>query len=450
MRRAKWRAGCREMDWALILVLMLGGLAVLLLMGMPVAFAFITVTTVGAYHVLGGERGILQLARNSAQSVANFQLAPIPLFILMGEILFQTGVAHRAIDAIERVVTRIPGRMSVVTIFGGTIFAALSGSTVANTAMLGSTLLPGMLKRGYHPSMAMGPIMASGAIAMLIPPSALAVLVGSLAGISIAGLLIAGVIPALLLAVLFVVYVVGRSILDPSVAPPEVLEQMSLKERWTPFVIYVLPLSVLFLVVIGSLLLGIATPTESAALGSLTAVAIGAAYRSLSWAKLGRALMETLKLSVMILFIIAASQTFAQVLSFSGATNGLINAINSFDPTPLMVLLGMIAILLFLGCFIDQVSMLMVTVPVFVPLAQAMQINELILGVVYLLTMEIGLLTPPFGLLLFVMRGVAPPEIRMRDIYAAVTPFLLIKFFVLGLVVWLPALGTWLPGLMGR
>ena len=438
------------MDWVLVLTLMLGGLAVLLLMGMPVAFAFIAVTTVGAYHVLGGERGILQLARNSAQSVANFQLAPIPLFILMGEILFQTGVAHRAIDAIERVVTRIPGRMSVVTIFGGTIFAALSGSTIANTAMLGSTLLPGMLKRGYHPSMAMGPIMASGAIAMLIPPSALAVLVGSLAGISIAGLLIAGVIPALLLAGLFVAYVVGRSILDPTVAPPDTLEQMTLKERWTPFVLYVLPLSVLFLVVIGSLLMGIATPTESAALGSLTAVLIGAAYRSLSWGKLGRALMETLKLSVMILFIIAASQTFAQVLSFSGATSGLIRTINSFDPTPLMVLLGMIAILLFLGCFIDQVSMLMVTVPIFVPLAQAMGINELVLGVVYLLTMEIGLLTPPFGLLLFVMRGVAPPEIRMRQIYAAVTPFLLIKLFVLGLIVWVPELGTWLPGLMGR
>jgi tripartite ATP-independent transporter DctM subunit len=438
------------MDWVLVLTLMLGGLAVLLLMGMPVAFAFIAVTTVGAYHVLGGERGILQLARNSAQSVANFQLAPIPLFILMGEILFQTGVAHRAIDAIERVVTRIPGRMSVVTIFGGTIFAALSGSTIANTAMLGSTLLPGMLKRGYHPSMAMGPIMASGAIAMLIPPSALAVLVGSLAGISIAGLLIAGVIPALLLAGLFVAYVVGRSILDPTVAPPDTLEQMTLKERWTPFVLYVLPLSVLFLVVIGSLLMGIATPTESAALGSLTAVLIGAAYRSLGWDKLGRALMETLKLSVMILFIIAASQTFAQVLSFSGATSGLIRTINSFDPTPLMVLLGMIAILLFLGCFIDQVSMLMVTVPIFVPLAQAMGINELVLGVVYLLTMEIGLLTPPFGLLLFVMRGVAPPEIRMRQIYAAVTPFLLIKLFVLGLIVWVPELGTWLPGLMGR
>jgi len=432
------------------LTLLLGGLAVLLLTGLPVASAFIAVTTVGAYFVLGGDRGILQLARNSAQSVANFQLAPIPLFILMGEILFQTGVAHRAIDAIERVVTRIPGRMSVVTIFGGTIFAALSGSTIANTAMLGGTLLPGMLKRGYHPSMAMGPIMASGAIAMLIPPSALAVLVGSLAGISIAGLLIAGVLPALLLAVLFVVYVVGRSVLDPKVAPPDVYEEMTLRERWTPFAIYVLPLSVLFAVVIGSLLAGIATPTESAALGSITAVIIGAAYRALSWEKMGRALMETLKLSVMILFIIAASQTFAQVLSFSVAAEALIKKINADDPTPLMVLLGMIAILLFLGCFIDQVSMLMVTVPVFVPLAGAMEINELTLGVVYLLTMEIGLLTPPFGLLLFVMRGVAPPEIRMPQIYASVMPFLLIKLFVLALIVWLPGIGTWLPGLMGR
>ncbi|TMM54391.1 TRAP transporter large permease [Sulfitobacter sabulilitoris] len=438
------------MDWVVSLSLMLGALGVLLLMGLPVAFAFIAVTTVGAYTVLGGDRGVLQLARNSAQSIANFQLAPIPLFILMGELLFQTGVAHRAIDAIERVVTRIPGRMSVVTIFGGTIFAALSGSTIANTAMLGSTLLPGMLKRGYHPSMAMGPIMASGAIAMLIPPSALAVLVGSLAGISISGLLIAGVIPALMLAVLFVVYVVGRSLLDPAVAPPEDLRQMSLRERWTPFVIYVLPLSVLFAVVIGSLLAGLATPTESAALGSVTALLIGAGYRALSLEKIARALVETLKLSVMILFIIAASQTFAQVLSFSGATGGLIRAINAVDPTPLMVLLGMIAILLFLGCFIDQVSMLMVTVPVFVPLADAMGINDLVLGVVYLLTMEIGLLTPPFGLLLFVMRGVAPPDIGMRQIYAAVMPFLLIKLFVLAMIVWQPALGTWLPGLMAR
>jgi len=428
---------------------MMGGLAGLLLLGMPVAFAFLSVTAAGAWEVLGGERGLMQLTRNATATLANFQLAPIPLFILMGEILFQTGVAHKAIDAIDRVVTRVPGRLSVVTVFGGTIFAALSGSTIANTAMLGSTLLPQMLRKGYAPSMAMGPIMASGAIAMLIPPSALAVLVGSLAGISIAGLLVAGILPALLLSALFVGWIVVRAVRHPALAPADMPAAMTLAERWRPFLVYVAPLSALFAVVIGSLLLGFATPTESAALGSVAALAVGAAYRSLSRARLIRALMETVKLSVMILFIIAASQTFAQVLSFSGATSGLIGVIESYELGRLQILLGMIALLLLLGCFVDQVSMLMVTVPIFVPLADTAAIDPLILGVVYLLTMEIGLLTPPFGLLLFVMRGVAPPEIGMRAIYAAVLPFLVMKLVVLAMIVRWPAIGTWLPSLLG-
>ena len=438
------------MEWPTILLLMLGALTGLLLIGLPVAFAFIAVNIVGAWFVLGGENGLVQMTRNAAVSITNFQLAPIPLFILMGEILFHTKVANRAIDAIERVVTRLPGRMSLVTVFGGTVFSALSGSTIANTAMLGSTLLPEMLRRGYHPTMAMGPIMASGAIAMLIPPSALAVLLGSLAGMSIAGLLIAGVIPALILASLFCVYIVARCLANPELAPPYPLPDLTLWERWRPFLIYVVPLSGLFAVVIGSLLSGVATPSESAALGCVAAVVAAAAYRSLHWRGLVDAFAGTVKISIMILFIIAASQTFSQILAFSGATGGLIRLIGQFELTPLQILLGMILILLFLGCFIDQVSMLMVTVPIFVPLAKAVGIESLVLGVVYLLTMEIGLLTPPFGLLLFVMRGVAPAEISMRQIYAAVTPFLAIKLFVLGLVVLVPGLGTWLPSLMGR
>ena len=436
------------MEWQTLLVLMLGGLGALLLMGLPVAFSFLVVTIFGAFTVLGGERGLVQLARNATQAVTNFQLAPIPLFILMGEILFQTGVAHKAIDAVDRVVTRIPGRLSVVTVFGGTIFAALSGSTIANTAMLGSTLLPGMLKKGYAPTMAMGPIMASGAIAMLIPPSALAVLVGSLAGISIAGLLLAGVLPALLLATLFVGWIVLRSVSAPHLAPPEDQTPMTTGERWRPFLIYVLPLGSIFVVVIGSLLAGLATPTESAALGCVAAVLLGALYRAMDWPRMRKALMETVKLSVMILFIIMTSQTFAQVLSFSGATNGVIRVIEGYELGPLGVLLGMIVILLLLGCFIDQVSMLMVTVPIFVPLANAAGIDPMILGVVYLLTMEIGLLTPPFGLLLFVMRGVAPPAIGIRTIYAAALPYVIMKLMVLGIIVWWPAIATWLPALL--
>ncbi len=368
----------------------------------------------------------------------------------MGEILFQTRVAHSAIDAVERVVTRIPGRLSIVTVFAGTIFAALSGSTIANTAMLGSTLLPSMLKRGYHPTLALGPIMASGAIAMLIPPSALAVLVGSLAGISIAGLLVAGIVPALILSLAFVAIIVVSALLRPELAPQDELPPMSAWERWKPFVTHVLPLSGIFVVVIGSLLAGLATPTESAALGCIAAVAAGAGYRSLSLKNLSVAVMETVKLSVMILFIIAASQTFSQILSFSGATNGLINLIQTMELSSLQILIGMILILLFLGCFVDQVSMLMVTIPVFVPLARAVGIDDLILGVMYLLTMEIALLTPPFGLLLFVMQGVSPSWIKMRHIYVAVTPFVITKLIVLILVLAFPALGTWLPAQLGR
>ncbi len=437
------------MDWVLPLGLMLGGLGTLLILGVPVAFAFLAVTLVGAWEVMGGERGLVQLTRSSAQSIANFQLAPIPLFILMGELLFQSGVARRAVDAIEHTVVRIPGRLSVVTVLGGTIFAALSGSTIANTAMLGSTLLPRMLAKGYRPAMAMGPIMASGAIAMLIPPSALAVLVGSLTGISIAGLMIAGVVPALLLAALFVTYIVVRCTLSPALAPlDDSGRSMTLAERWRPFLLNVVPLSLLFVVVIGSLLLGLATPTESAALGCVAALCASAAYGSLTLAGVGRALMETVKLAVMILFIIAASQTFSQVLSFSGATSGLVETIAEYRLTPPVMLCIVVAVLLFLGCFIDQVSMLMVTVPVFVPLAAAAGIDPLVLGVVYLLTMEIALLTPPFGLLLFVMRGVAPAGITMRQIYGAVGPFLAIKFLVLALLMTAPGLGTWLPGQM--
>jgi tripartite ATP-independent transporter DctM subunit len=283
---------------------------------------------------------------------------------------------------------------------------------------------------------------------MLIPPSALAVLVGSLAGISIAGLLLAGVLPALLLALLFVGWIVFRAVSAPHLAPPEDSTPMTLGERWRPFLIYVLPLGSIFVVVIGSLMAGFATPTESAALGCVASVVLGFVYRAMDWARMRKALLETVKLSVMILFIIMTSQTFAQVLSFSGATNGVIRVIEGYELGPLGVLMGMIVLLLLLGCFIDQVSMLMVTVPIFVPLANAAGIDPMILGVVYLLTMEIGLLTPPFGLLLFVMRGVAPPEIGIKTIYAAAMPYVIMKLLVLGVIVFWPPIATWLPTLL--
>ncbi|HLS51244.1 MAG TPA: TRAP transporter large permease subunit, partial [Burkholderiaceae bacterium] len=410
------------MDWTTALLLLTGSLVVLLALGLPVALTFFGVNILGAIVFMHGEIGLNQMTRNVVTAITNYNLAPIPLFILMGEILLHSGVAIKAIDAIDRLISRVPGRMAVVSVTAGTVFSALSGSSIANTAMLGRSLMPMMLDRGYHPTLSMGPIMAAGAIAMLIPPSALAVLVGSLAGMSISRLLLAGITPALIMSAFFVAYIVIRAKRRPQDAPPDEHIQRSLKERWMPFVIYVLPLSGILFVVVGSLVLGWATPTESAGLGVIASFIATICYRCLNWEVLKKTLAETSKTSTMILFIIMASTTFSQILSFSGATNGIVSVVSAVGAEPLWILVMMGLVLLVLGSFVDQASMVMITVPIFIPIAKAVGIDPLWLGVIYLITMEMSFLTPPFGLLLFVMKGIAPPSIRISTVYRAAAP----------------------------
>ncbi len=438
------------MEWTTALALLLGLLVFLMAMGLPVAFAFIGVNIFGAYVFLGGEAGLMQFMRNMTASLTNFALVPIPLFILVGEILFQTGLAFAAVEATNRLIARVPGRLSVVTVSAGTLFATLSGSSVANTAMLGSTLLPEMLRRGYHPTLAMGPIMAVGGIAMLIPPSALAVLLGSLAGVSISQLLIAGIIPGFLMAAAFLAYIVIRCALNPALAPepPQMPQRLSVWERIRPFLTQVVPLLSIFVVMIAAMLMGIASPTEAAALGCAAALLVAALYRKLSVAALRTALLETAKLSAMILFIIVASTTFSQILSFSGATRGLLRVVQGVEISPLLVVLVMLGILLLLGAFMDQISMIMVTLPFFLPLIAHFSIDPLWFAVLMLICMEIGFITPPFGLLVFVMRGVAPSDISLGQIYRAAAPFLGLQLLILALLIQRPELATWLPGLI--
>src|SRR5712692_6105133 len=235
------------MSWIEGSILLFGGLVAVMGLGLPVAFAFLALNLIGAMLFLGGEPGLVQLARNAVQSIASFSLTPIPFFVLMGEVLFHTGVALKAIDAFALVIRRVPARLSVIAIVAGTVFSAISGSTIATTALLGSLLLPTMLARGYHPRMAMGPIMGIGGVDMLIPPSALAVLLGSLAGISISGLLIGGIVPGLILSALFVGYILLRATLDPTLAPQEDLATGAAGlSRWMPFLVHVLPLVLIF------------------------------------------------------------------------------------------------------------------------------------------------------------------------------------------------------------
>ena len=438
------------MDWYYILLILIGGLVFFMLLGLPVVFAFFTVNLIGAFFFMGGLEGIIQLVKNAVYSVQSFTLLPIPLFIFMGEIMFHTGIASRAIDAVDKLIAKVPGRLSLVAIVGGTIFSSLSGSTIANTAILGSTLLPDMYKRGYSPSISIGPIVATGGIAMLIPPSALAVLLGSIAQIPIGDLLVASIIPALILASMFFAYVIIRCKINPEIAPSYDISDMTLSERFMPFVKYVLPLMGIFIVVVGSIIGGVATPTESAALGALATLVAAAAYGKLSWLNFVVSTTQTLRFTVMTLFIICGSITFSQILAFSEATTGLSSLVVDSNMQPIAILIGMLLILMFLGCFMDQVSMMMITIPIFMPLVEQLGFNVIWFGVLMLLVLEISLATPPFGLLLFVVKGAAPENTTMQEIIFSVLPFILLAMILAAFLIAVPEITLILPNLISR
>jgi tripartite ATP-independent transporter DctM subunit len=433
------------MSWDAAAWLMLGGSTLLLFLGLPVAFSFLVINLLGAWLFLGGEIGLVQLARNSVSSVASFSLTPIPLFILMGEVLFHTGLAVKVIEGVEHLIRQVPGRLAVVAVVAGTVFSAISGSTIATTAMLGSLMLPVMLARGYHPTMATGPLMAIGAVDMLIPPSALTVLLGSLSGISISKLLIGGVMPGLILSVAFVIYIMARVKMNPALAPTAGFTEHHGWDKWRPFVQYVIPLVSIFVVVVASMSAGWATPTESAAIGALFTMVLAALYRSLTVKALAAALRGTAAISGMILFIIVGATTFSQILSFSGASSGLVEMIVGFGLSPLAVIAAMLLLLIFLGLFVEQVSMMLITLPIYMPLVQKFGVDPVWFGVLFLICMQLGLLLPPHGLLLMTMKGVAPPQVRMAHIFQAVLPYIAMSLLLLALVFFVPAVAVWLP-----
>ena len=438
-----------SISWQMASVLLLGGSMLLLFIGLPVAFSFIAINIVGALIFLGGDAGLNQMVRNSAVAVLNFSLTPIPLFVLMGEVLFHTGLALKVIDGIERLVRQIPGRLAVIGVVAGTVFSAISGSTIATTAMLGSLMLPVMLARGYSPVLATGPLMAIGAVDMLIPPSALTVLLGSLSGISISKLLIGGVVPGLILSAAFVGYIVVRVKLNPKLAPAAAIEERQGWAKYELLVLYVLPLVAIFVVVIGAMSGGFATPTESAALGAIATLALAALYGALNPRALFDALRGTVMISAMILFIILGATTFSQILSFSGASEGIVSTVLGRGLSATAILTGMMGLLIFLGIFVDQVSMMLITLPVFMPIIQRLDVDLIWFGVLYLICMQLGLLLPPHGLLLMTMKGVAPPQVTMGHIFRAVVPYILMSLVLLMIVAAFPAIAVWLPRAIG-
>jgi len=447
------------MEWYWALASLLGAILLLMALGMPVGVAFLGVNVVAAVHYFGGSgpfsvrvvNGIGTLAGNAFESMANFAIVPIPMFLLMGELFFHTGLATRMFNAVDKLMGKIPARLSFVTVAGGTAFATLSGSSMGSTALLGTLMVPEMTRRKYKKSMSIGPILGTGGLAMLIPPSALAVLLGTLAKIDIGRLLVAGITPGLILAAMYTILIYMRARLDPSAAPVYEIESIPTRAKLRLFALDVLPMVSVVGMVIVLIMGGIATPSESAAFGGLAVVILAFVYRCFSWRAMWKSLEGATRVTVMALLILFGSQTFSQILAFSGGSAGLINWVTGFDVEPVTMLLLMFGILLILGMFMDQLAMMLLTVPIFFPIVATLdfglplEMKMIWFGVIMLLALEISFTTPPFGLLLFVMQGVAPPGTTFGEISRAAVPFMACAMLLVALIIAFPGIVTWLP-----
>jgi tripartite ATP-independent transporter DctM subunit len=436
------------MEWWVIFLGFCAVLMAALLSGIPVAFAFIFVNILGVYFFMGGTAGWYSLIHSLRSSVGIFTLIPIPLFILMGEVLFFSGIASRILDVFDMWLARLPGRLSLVAVGSGTLFAAMSGSSLSTTAMLASLLAPDMMKRGYNTRMILGPIMGGGLLAVIIPPSILAVIFASIGGIDVGKLLIAGVVPGLVLSFLFCCYIIGACLYNPSLVPRITVTPMPLSKKLLSIVQAVLPAAIIIFLVLGTIFAGVCTPTEASALGALGCYILAAAYKKLNWGLIKASVASCVRTTVMILIIVTGSIAFSQVLAFTGATRGLCELAGALPIAPVFVLIAMIIVLLFLGCWIDQISMIMIAVPIFIPIAKFFEFELIWVGILLLLSIELGLITPPFGMSFFVVKGSVPADITMEEIYRSGLPFVLLGLVVIALILVFPSLANWLPGFM--
>lgn len=412
-------------------------------MGMPVALSFFAVIIVGAPMMWGLGPGMAQFINSIADSLMNFSLLPIPLYILMGEVIFHSQLAPDMIDALDKWIGRLPGRLSLMTVGAGTLFATLTGTSIASTAMLGKSLVPEMEKRGYQTSMSVGPILGSGGLAIMIPPSTLAVLMCAVGDISVGKTLLAITVPGVVMAGLYAGYIIIRCVFNPSLAPAYSVEHCPLLEKLIAFAKYILPVGFIIFMVVGVIYAGIATPTEAAGTGALGCFLLSLFHGRLNYDVIKKTMIGTVRVTAMVYLIVAGSDLFSQMLAYSGAVGGLSEFALRFPEHKVLLFIAMQAVVFLLGMFMNSLSIMMITLPIFMPIIQILGFNPVWFGVMYLINIETGSLTPPFGMALFVMKGVAPEETKMADIWLAAVPYILVNLFAIGLIYVFPRIALW-------
>lgn len=431
----------------MILILMFGGLTMFMLTGLPIAFVLgglsliftVTLWNPGAVIVL-----VLQIY----DTMKSEALLAIPLFILMACILQRSGVIEELYRAMEIWFGRLRGGLAIGTVIICVIMAAMTGVVGAAVTAMGILALPEMLRRGYKPELALGTICASGTLGILIPPSVLTIVYAVTAQVSIGQMLIAGIVPGIILALLYITYIVVVSWLKPEWVPLDTSQpRASFREKLVALKSLVFP-SLLIVMILGSIFFGVATPTESASVGVAGALVPAVLRRRLNLEMLRSAGVDALKATSMILWITLGAKAYVAIFTGLGGADTLLNFIQNLEVNRWVVLAMMMLLLVFLGTVLDELGIILLTVPVFLPIVRMLGFDEIWFGVLYAITIQMGYISPPFGYTLFYIKGTLPPHITMGAVYKGILPFFLLQFVGLLLCTLLPDLITFLPRMM--
>ncbi|MFN3132819.1 MULTISPECIES: TRAP transporter large permease [unclassified Roseibium] len=442
-------------EW--LTLIMFGSLLVLLMAGLPLAFVTGGLACVFLF-ILGDERALNIVPSRIFPLMTNYQLSAIPLFIFMASMLERAGIINDMFDVIYKVLGGVKGGLAAATIIASTVLAAMVGVIGAAVVTMGIIALPAMLKRHYDPKIAMGSIMAGGTLGILIPPSILAIIYAVVAEQSVGELFIGAVVPGLLLSGMYILYVIISCTISPQKGPPiPEEERIPFKEKMRLMSGMSAPIA-LIAIVLGVIFTGVATPVEAAGIGTFGAIIVAAIHRNLDWQTLREASLTTLKASAMVIWIMFGATIFVGLYVLEGGQQFVQGALEATGLGPWGILILMQVVLVILGMFLDWVGILLLCVPIFVPIVKALGAaafgldnpDDLVLwfGVLYLVNMQMSFLSPPFGYALFYLRGVAPPDIPMTDIFKSALPFLALQIIGLVLCMMFPGIITWLPNLV--
>lgn len=436
------------MEWPILLLIFFGAIVVLLMTGLPIAFVFMLVTMGGALTLWGGAAGMELVVLNMQVAVSSFTLLAIVEFTLMGMVIFHSGMGATMLRVLGDWLGGVPGRLSILGIAFATLFATMSGSSLAASTVMATVLCPEMERQGYKKPMSLGPILGGGGLAMMIPPSGLAIVLAAIAKISVIKILIGAAIPGLMLAALYLIYIITRAAIQKDLAPAYFVERPPFSRKVYDTLVYVLPLGLIVFLTLGLIFLGVATPSQSAVTGALGSFLLAGLYRKLDWSLVKISLRGTVRVAVMILMIFASSATFSQILAFAGITRGLSSFVSGLSVPPILVIVGMMIVVLILGAIMEVVTIFMVTIPIFMPVVEALGFDPIWFGLLMLLNAEMALTTPPFGTSLFAVKAAAPAGTTMRDVYFAALPFLGCDLVILIVLIAFPGVALWLPNML--